>query len=163
VVEFTNNSIYADYYNWEFGDNSVNSAVTDPIHQFPNEAPGQYLVTLWSYSANGMCLDSVSQLIIIDDVIIFYVPNIFTPDGDDYNETFKPIFTSGYDKYDYHLTIFNRWGEIVFESYDTEYGWNGNYGDGGLVQDGVYIWQIDFKETMSDKRHIKRGHVTVLK
>ena len=73
------------------------------------------------------------------------------------------MFTSGYDKFDYHLTIFNRWGEIIFESFDAQYGWNGNYGDGGLVQDGVYIWQIEFKETMSDKHHTHRGHVTVLK
>jgi gliding motility-associated-like protein len=105
----------------------------------------------------------VQQIIPIKDILIYYIPNIMTPDGDQFNESFKPIFTSGYDMYDYHLTIFNRWGEIIFESYDTEYGWNGHYGDGGLVQDGVYIWQIDFKESMSDRRHIKRGHVTVLK
>ena len=86
-----------------------------------------------------------------------------TPDGDLFNETFQPVFTAGYDKYDYHLTIFNRWGEIVFESYDADKGWNGAYGDGGLVQDGVYIWQIEFAETMSDKLHVHRGHVTVLK
>jgi gliding motility-associated-like protein len=163
VVEFTNSSLFAETYNWEFGDNSVNSSVTDPIHLYPAEEPGQYLVTLWAYSPNLMCYDSISQLIQIDDVIIFYVPNIFTPDGDDYNETFQPVFTSGFDKFDYHLTIFNRWGEIIFESYDASQGWNGHYGDGGLVQDGVYIWQIDFKETMSDKQHTHRGHVTVLK
>ena len=163
VVEFTNASYNASSYLWEFGDNSVNSTVENPIHLFPSEEPGEYLVTLWSYSANNVCYDSISQLIIIDDVIILYVPNIFTPDGDDYNETFHPVFTSGFDKYDYHLTIFNRWGEIIFESYDADYGWTGHYGEGGLVDDGVYIWQIDFKETMSDKRHTHRGHVTVLK
>lgn len=162
VVEFTNSSINASSYIWDFGDNSVNSSVTDPVHLFPGE-PLNYVVTLWAYNDAGTCYDSVQQVIPIKDVLIYYVPNIFTPDGDEFNENFKPIFTSGYDKYDYHLTIFNRWGEIIFESYDTEYGWNGHYGDGGLVQDGVYIWQIDFKESMSDKRHIKRGHVTVLK
>lgn len=163
VVEFNNNSFNASSYNWDFGDNSTNSAVENPIHQFPNEGPGEYLVTLWAYSDNGQCYDSTSQLIIIDDVIIYYVPNIFTPDGDDFNETFRPIFTAGLDIYEYHLTIFNRWGEIIFESYNQEKGWNGHYGDGGLVQDGVYIWQIEFGETMSDKQHTIRGHVTVLK
>jgi gliding motility-associated-like protein len=110
-----------------------------------------------------MCADTAKQLITIQDVLIFYVPNIFTPDHDEFNEGFLPIFTSGYDPFDYHLTIFNRWGEIVFESYDATKGWDGTYSDQGLVQDGVYIWQIEFKETMSDKRHTYRGHVTVLK
>ena len=78
-------------------------------------------------------------------------------------KTFQPVFYSGFDKYDFHLMIFNRWGEVVFESYNAEKGWNGHYGDGGLVQDGVYVWQIEFKEAMSDRRHTHRGHVTVLK
>ena len=65
--------------------------------------------------------------------------------------------------YDYHFTIFNRWGEIVWESYNPAYGWNGTYGNQGLVEDGVYIWQLEFGETMSDKKHRHRGHVTILK
>ena len=91
------------------------------------------------------------------------MPNTFTPDGDDYNDEFKPIMTAGYDIYDYHLTIFNRWGEIVFESYNAAYGWDGTYGGQGIVEDGTYVWQIEFGETMSDKRHKHRGHVTILK
>jgi gliding motility-associated-like protein len=162
VVEFTNQSINADTYNWDFGDNSTNSAVENPIHLFPGEAEN-YTVTLWAYNNGGMCYDSAIVVIPIKDVLIYYVPNIFTPDGDDYNETFQPIFTSGLDIYEYHLTIFNRWGEIIFESYNHEKGWNGHYGDGGLVQDGVYVWQIEFGETMSDKQYTIRGHVTVLK
>ena len=159
-VEFTNASLFATSYEWDFADNSAMSTVEHPIHLFP-QTPAEYLVTLWAY--NGVCEDSVQQLIIIKDILLFYVPNIFTPDGDDYNEIFFPVFTSGFDKFDYHLTIFNRWGEIIFESYDADYGWDGHYGDGGLVKDDVYIWQIEFGETMSDKQHTHRGHVTVLK
>ena len=83
--------------------------------------------------------------------------------GNNINNTFYPVFTAGYDPYDYHLSILNRWGEIIFESYDASVGWDGTYGTRGLVEDGVYIWQIEFGETMSDKRHKQRGHVTVLK
>ena len=61
------------------------------------------------------------------------------------------------------MTVFNRWGEIMFESHNALNGWNGTYGDQGLVDEGVFIWQLEFKETMSDKRHTHRGHVTVLK
>jgi len=51
----------------------------------------------------------------------------------------------------------------MFESYNATVGWTGTYGDQGLVEDGVYVWQIQFGETMSDKKHTYRGHVTVLK
>ena len=72
-------------------------------------------------------------------------------------------FSQHFDPFDFHLMIFNRWGELIFESYNAEIGWDGTYSDQGLVQDGVYVWNIDFKETMSDKRHTHYGHVTVLK
>jgi gliding motility-associated-like protein len=120
------------------------------------------MVTLIAFNQLG-CPDTTRELIIVEDVLIFYVPNVFTPDGDEFNEEFFPVFTAGYDVYDYHLTIFNRWGEVIFESYDALYGWNGHYGDGGLVEDGTYVWQIKFGETGTDKKQTVRGHVTVLK
>jgi len=161
-VEFDNFSELADSYLWDFADNSPTSIVENPIHLYP-QVPGNYRVTLWAFNHNGLCRDSVEQLVIIKDVIIFYVPNVFTPDGDEYNEDFSPVFTSGIDIYDFHLTIFNRWGETIFETFDPSKGWNGHYGDGGLVDDGTYIWQIQFHETMSDRHHEHRGHITVLK
>jgi gliding motility-associated-like protein len=161
-VDFTNHSDFADTYQWDFGDTTPYVFQINPTHTYP-EVPNSYLATLIASNNNGMCADTAQQLITIQDVLIFYVPNVFTPDHDEFNEGFIPIFTSGYDPFDYHLTIFNRWGEIVFESYDATKGWDGTYSDQGLVQDGVYVWQIEFKETMSDKRHTYRGHVTVLK
>jgi len=58
--------------------------------------------------------------------------------------------------------IFNRWGELIFESYNPDVGWDGTY-DGIMVDDGVYVWQLQFGETMSEMRSTYRGHVTVLK
>ncbi|HIP35964.1 MAG TPA: PKD domain-containing protein [Crocinitomix sp.] len=162
-IEFINNSINANTYQWDFGDNSANSGLTNPIHTYPEIGNSVYLVTLVASNDAG-CTDTAQQTIYVNDVIIYYVPNVFTPDGDAFNQTFQPVFTSGYDPYDYHLMIFNRWGELVFESYNADYGWNGRYGaDGDLVQDGVYVWKINFKETMSDKKHEAIGHVTILR
>jgi len=161
-VQFTNHSYHADTYIWTFGDNSPTSTEENPGHLFPEVPNTSYVVELYAENAGG-CFDSTSLLINIADVIVFYVPNVFTPDGDEFNEIFQPVFYSGYNPYDFHLMIFNRWGEIVFESYNASVGWTGTYGNQGLVEDGVYIWQIEFAETMSDKRHTHRGHVTVLK
>ncbi|MFT4600898.1 MAG: gliding motility-associated-like protein [Arenicella sp.] len=162
-TQFSNGSINADEYDWTFGDNSLISNLTNPTHTYPNNAAGSYQVELIAYNYGRMCSDTTTMIVDIQDVVIFYVPNIFTPDGDDYNEIWKPVFFSGYDPYDYHMTVFNRYGEIVWESYNADNGWNGHYGNGGLVDDGTYVWSVDFKETMSDKRHRHNGHVTVLK
>lgn len=159
---FTNLSRNASTYEWNFNDETPINTEFEPEHSFPSE-PAEYLVRLDAYSASGLCHDYFLQLVVVDDILLFHVPNVFTPDGDQYNESFKPIFYSGYDPFDYHLTIFNRWGEIVFESFNADYGWNGDYGTQGLVNEGTYIWQLEFGETMSDKKHTHRGHVTILK
>lgn len=159
---FTNTSDYASSFIWDFGDYSATSNDVDPIHIYP-QVPGTYPVTLQAFSSNGLCTSVAKGQVVINDVIIYYIPNTFTPDGDTYNETFKPWFISGYNPYDFHLTIFNRYGEIIFETYDASYGWNGAFGDQGLVESGVYIWSLEFRETQTDKRHKDTGHVTVLK
>ncbi len=160
-VQFENLSENADDYLWDFGD-GTGSLQTSPAHAFPVVGNMTYTVSLFATNFAG-CADTATALVTISDELIFYVPNIFTPDGNSINNTFFPVFTAGYDIYDYHLTIFNRWGEVVFESYNAAVGWDGSFADQGLVEDGVYIWQIEFGETMSDKRHKERGHVTVLK
>ncbi len=161
-VTFTNSSINADMYTWDFGDGSANSSDENPTHIFPNLEAGEYTVTLYADNAGG-CPDQTSVIIRVEDIILFFVPNAFTPDGNSYNDDFRPIMTAGYDIYDYHFTIFNRWGEIVFESHDAQYGWDGTYGDRGVVESGAYVWALEFGETMSDKKHKHRGHVTILK
>ncbi|MCB9225084.1 MAG: gliding motility-associated C-terminal domain-containing protein [Crocinitomicaceae bacterium] len=160
IVDLENESINATSYEWTFEDGSI-STVENPLHQFP-EVIGHYTVCLKAMN-DGMCNDSICKVVVVTEQLIFYIPNTFTPDGDQFNERFQPQFTSGFDIYDFHLTIFNRWGEIIFESFDASVGWNGHYGDGGLVEDGTYIWQVDFKSNQSDERYVQRGHVTVLK
>jgi len=98
--------------------------------------------------------------------LLFYIPNCFTPDDDEHNQFFQPIFTSGFDPSDYNLFIYNRWGEVVFESHDATVGWDGSYGgkrEINVVQDGVYTWKIEFKTTDTDERKMVVGHVNVIR
>lgn len=161
-VTFTNSSVYADSYDWTISDMGTYTT-TNPVVQFPPE-PNSYEVQLIATTDQG-CVDTARTVVEVDDQIIFYVPNTFTPDNDAFNETFSPVFTAGFDPYDFNLLIFNRWGEVVFESNDATVGWDGTYGADSqeIVKDGTYIWKIEFKETMSDKRHVHSGHVNVLK
>jgi gliding motility-associated-like protein len=61
------------------------------------------------------------------------------------------------------LTIFNRWGELVFETYDASKGWNGTYGDKGIVADGAYIWKLEFGDPTNDKRFYEEGLVIIIR
>lgn len=160
TANFTNTSTGHVSQTWNFGDNSGTSNLNNPQHTYP-EAAGYYYVTLVVANSHG-CVDSTTQLIVVDNAVVFFVPNTFTPDGDVYNETFRPIFTAGFDIYQYQMVIFNRWGEIIFESNNSEIGWDGTYG-GNTCQDGTYIWQITYKEIGKDKRNEIRGHFNLLR
>ena len=93
---------------------------------------------------------------------LIFIPNTFTPDGDEYNQTWLPIFTEGFDPYDYQLTILNRWGEVVFESNNHTIGWLGDY-NGKTCTEGVYAWKIEFGNLINDARKVLVGHLTLIR
>jgi gliding motility-associated-like protein len=162
TVEFNNTSYGAVDYLWNFGDESMNSSIESPNHTYP-EVDGNYNVQLIATSALG-CVDTAYGFIQVQEELLYYVPNTFTPDFDDYNETFKPIFTSGFDPFDYTLLIYNRWGEVIFESHNAEIGWEGTYGvDGKIVQDGTYTWTIEYKRSINDAHQQIQGHVNIIR
>ncbi|MFN6015025.1 MAG: PKD domain-containing protein, partial [Flavobacteriales bacterium] len=164
-VLFTNNSTGASDYQWFFGDNTQSSTEENPTHDYANAAIGEYTVTLIATTPYG-CVDTAYSIIQVYEELIFYVPNTFTPDYDNYNQFFTPVFTSGYDPFDYNLYIFNRWGELIFESHNAQIGWDGSYGANKeieMVQDGTYTWKLEFKVTKNDERKMFVGHVNVLR
>lgn len=161
-VQFHNTSVGAASYLWDFGDNSGSSTLLNPEHDYAEAGVGSYLVTLIAYSPTG-CTDTTTRSIQLQEDLIYYIPNTFTPDDDMYNQLFKPVFTSGYDPFDYTMLVYNRWGEVLFESHNAEFGWDGTYGTDGLVKEGVYTWKIEFKTKASDARKMIVGHVNVLR
>ena len=163
IINFQNTSVGADYYSWDFGDDSPTSTEVNPQHDFGGEV-SEYGVTLIAYSLDG-CSDTITEYVNIKGDIIFYVPNTFTPDGDDYNEYFKPVFYEAYLPEGTLFQIFNRWGELVYEA--DEYaeilaGWDGTY-KGRPCQDGTYTWKLYFKDKDTDKKEIHTGHVNIIK
>jgi gliding motility-associated-like protein len=160
TAQFTNTSIGSETQSWNFGGDTGNSILANPEHTYPEEA-GNYIVTLVVANDNG-CMDSTTQMVSVENEPIYYVPNTFTPDGDLFNETFKPVFTAGFDIYQYSFVVFNRWGEVLFESQNAKIGWDGTYG-GQPAPQGSYIYQITFKELSRDKRNVIRGHFNLLR
>lgn len=156
-----NSSIDATHYRWTFGDGSAASTDFEPQHTFPDSETKTYVISLVATNDLG-CKDSTTRTITVKDELIYYVPNTFTPDGDSHNQIFKPIFATGYDPYNYTLYIFNRWGDLLFESHNTDVGWDGTFG-GKVVEDGVYVWKIIVKYSDSDGKDMKVGHVSLLR
>ena len=104
-------------------------------------------------------------MIEIYDELIFYIPNTFTPDDDKYNQVFTPIFNAGYDPQNFTMYIFNRWGEIIFETHDSTIGWEGMYGKEEKLncQDGLYIWKISYTETKTGNSKTIVGDVILIR
>jgi gliding motility-associated-like protein len=162
-IEITNNTTGAVNYDWNFGDASTGFNV-NPTHQYEINDKEEYLITLIAYSNLG-CPDTATMLLPVKEELLFYIPNTFTPDDDDFNQTFQPVFTSGVDPQNFTLYIFNRWGELIFESNNLTVGWNGTYGieNTQLKKSGTYLWKVIFKEKGKDKRHEYTGHVNLLR
>ena len=156
TINFINNSIGGNQFQWSFGDGSNSNNFHDS-HTYQDT--GHYQIEL-IVTNNFGCSDTAYGLVVINQEFFLFVPNAFTPDGDGFNNVFLPI-VSGHDPQKYHLTIFNRWGEILFESYNSEVGWDGTY-KGVVVKNDVYVWTVDVT-TFNNIRKQVRGHVTVLK
>jgi gliding motility-associated-like protein len=119
-------------------------------------ASGWYVVSV--LDANG-CRDMDSIYIALSEISTLYVPNSFTPDG---SHGANDIFRIGYSNLiSFHILIFDRWGEVIFESSDPDFGWDGTY-KGAVVQDGVYVYKINAVGKDNWKYNLT-GHITVIK
>lgn len=105
------------------------------------------------------CRDSSFQAIYVEPLTTLYVPNSFTPNGDEFNNEFKPIV---FDVAEYELLIYDRWGNKIFESFDREIGWNGTLPNGNFAKTGVYVWYIRFTNSKG-VREVHYGHLNFLK
>ena len=123
----------AEYYLWNTGE------ITEAIQI---DSMGHYVVEVISYE--GCKSSGAVQVLWGDGGVPFYMPNAFTPNGDGLNDVFKAI-----PKYDYvskyHLSIYNRWGQQIFECNDIDCGWDGTY-QGEASPNGAYIYRIVYEE-----------------
>jgi gliding motility-associated-like protein len=158
VMNLTNTSTNSNTALWHFGDNHT-STQFHPAHTYSNH--GNYTIMLVANNSFN-CPDTAYQSIVINPSWELFVPNAFTPDGDNYNNVF---YTKGYgiQEQGFTLRIYNRWGETLFESHDMNVGWDGTYfKDNSAVKDGVYIWTVQFIDVTNRKQE-RKGHFTLIR
>jgi gliding motility-associated-like protein len=166
-VKFFNTSKLGVKYRWDFGDTTY-SEEKEPIHLY--SSLGDHTVKLTAWTDYG-CVDSLvlPQAVSVVGKGNIRFPNAFTPNlntanGGEYttpdltNEVFHP-WSEGVSEF--HMEIYNRWGEKLFETDDISVGWNGYY-KGKLCKTDVYIWKAKGKFENS-KTFEKAGNVTLLR
>jgi len=109
------------------------------------------------------CQDSVCQRVVILGDFTLYVPNAFTPNSDGRNELFIPVIR-GLDVAHYDFQIYNRWGEMIFETSNPADGWYGNVKGGDhYAEPGIYVWQLKIRNKYTDNDILERGSVTLIR
>ena len=162
TVQFNNISQDNILNFWYFGDGD-SSLVESPFHEYPS-FHGNYTVSLIVESQEG-CLDTAIETLTVNDVYTFWSPTIFSPDNDGLNDVF---FVTGYgiDSSDFHLYVYDRWGEIIFETDKFDIythrseQWDGKTKSQKTAQNGTYSWLCIFNDILG-KSHQETGKITL--
>ncbi|MFM2190354.1 MAG: hypothetical protein RL491_740, partial [Bacteroidota bacterium] len=150
--QFINQTFNGQSWYWDFDDGSY-SFETNPFHEFVEG--GIFEVTLVATSQSG-CVDSISENLEVIQPYRVWIPNAFTPNGDVKNERFMPVITSVKD---YSLSIFNRWGQLLFYTDDPDEGWNGQ-SNGRDLPEGIYVFLMTSTD-LCNKQDVRRGAFTL--
>ena len=167
-VTMVNLSRGASTYEWSFGDGGASEEI-EPIYEYTEE--GDYDVTLVATSEDG-CTDTITIGAAVNAVIGGEVraPNAFTPNpdgpnggavngaGGGLNDVFLPLIAGVTD---FKMQIFNRWGNIMFETTSREVGWDG-YFNGRLAPQGVYVYRLELT-FQNDQRSVRVGDFTLIR
>ncbi len=146
---------------WSVDGSPVDTAVV-LIHRFVPPVAGHHPVCVQATDSLGCTADACAS-VLVDDVLMVYVPNTFTPNGDGYNDSFVPVLV-GADPEDFGFWIFDRWGEEVFHADEPGVPWTGSMKGSDLpAPDGVYSWRMKVRDAFTADRREYFGHVTLLK
>lgn len=160
-VTFVNTSSGSNHWDWNIAD-LMTTTVMGPVFSFNEKIPGTYPVCLIAYNYNE-CSDTICYTVAVNDVLYTYIPNSFTPDGDNVNDTWWPSANIPVHK-DFELMVFDRWGQMVFNTEDPYMAWHGSYQNGGdVLNTGVYAYRLLYGIQESDVRKEIVGYVTLMK
>jgi len=157
IGKFINESTGADFYEWIIP-MVGNYNDVDPSVQFPPKED-TYFVCLEATAVNG-CSDTYCATVFVRDETIIYVPSAFTADGDGINDIFRPRLT--FKPQIYEFQVYDRWGNVVFETRDAAEGWNGASQTGVYFSpDNFYPWRM--QATKDGVTLERRGEVLMLR
>lgn len=158
TIKLFDRSIGAGSWQWNIGNEAI-LFDRNPVYELKDT--GQISIELIVTHPSG-CPDTAYKIIDVVPLVTYHMPNAFSPNGDGRNDLFKGVgVLTGMS--DFKMTIWNRWGELMFTTTDPSEGWNGlkmNNGQEAIV--GVYVYQIEYVDPRGDKQALK-GYATLLR
>ncbi len=139
---------------WDFGDGGTSTS-QNPSHTFGSNGPQNVCLT----ASNNGCSDQICYTVFIDGNDFIYIPNVFTPDGDNINDLF--FITSGGLK-EYKLEIYDRWGLKVFSSENAGEKWDGRTTAGVICTDGTYYFILK-AISVTTKDYSTTGYIQLIR
>lgn len=156
-ITFTDLSVGATNIYYWFDDSIYFAHGANLVHQYQTDG---WHRPMQIASNDFGCADTSYQTLYIEPFVI-YIPNTFTPDGDEFNNIFSAELAL--EVYDWEMKIYNRWGQVVFESNDPKVGWDGVY-NGFMMQDGAYAYVIKYESCEKPGIYqLLTGHVNLLR
>lgn len=157
VIHFTNHSQGAVNYYYHFDDGYNYSEKESPSYKFYNS--GDHNIYMIATSEKG-CTDTAEQKIYIEPFSVF-IPNSFTPDGDQFNPSFEAKVWL--EPFEWEFRIYNRWGEEIFSAFDYQSSWDGTY-NGQQIPSGLYNYTLRYRPCyMQDHTILLNGHVNLIR
>ena len=147
-------------WSWSFGDGEFSTDQNPPQHLFTNTPAGKtYIVNLVVRDSLG-CTDTASEKIFKLQSCYVTVPNAFTPNGDGKNDYLYPL--NGFTTSELEFQVFNRYGQLVFETRDWTKKWDGTI-NGSLQPTGTYIWTLHYTDGPSGTKFFLRGSSVLIR
>lgn len=157
VIQFENKSENATSYEWDFNDNTAFSEKQNPEHRFSEM--GFYDVKLLAFNDFG-CFDTTMQQVSVAFDKLF-PPTAFSPNATREEDREFRVYSKGVADEGYQLLVFNRWGEVIFESQSQQIGWGGKMKNNNFAPAGVYTWVIQYLDFRGEK-YKQQGTVTLV-
>jgi len=161
-LQITNTSTgMIDSWQWQYDVLASSTQKDPPPYQFPNlNLERTYRVKLITRNQLMRCSDSTERIIKVLNHCLIEVPTAFTPNNDGLNDQFRPH--NALKAINYHFRVFNRWGQLVFESRNWMEKWDGRI-NGQLQATGVYVWVLSYTHRDTGQPVFKKGTVTLIK
>lgn len=159
TIKYKNKTIGASSFMWIFP-NGDTSYLENPIKTFKRGELKNYKVMMIAEFGTACADTAIMNINYNDSMVALKFPNVFTPNGDLKNDYFK-VDGNISPCYDGEIIIYNRWGNVVYESKSIHFAWDGTDGNGSNVSDGVYFYIVRVNDIKGNNTY--RGTVTLIR
>lgn len=161
TVFFDNLSLGGVTYSWNI--DGVDFTSEDVSFPLPGSV-GETFEACLDVVGVGGCMDAQCYTVSVSSSSYVYVPNSFTPDGDGHNDVFAPVVTGLSSTSRYSFSVYDRWGDLIFETKDPKDVWIGDVNNGShFAEDGAYVYEIKIQFSSGQDPFKRMGTVVLVR